>query len=282
MVPVAEVVAMPPSSSPLMTSHAASERGSLTVGSKEDSNGDNDSSESNQSSEIRRKRIAGKKTTGLLDLSDDLGSVNSSDVVYVGEGANDNPQLLDDDDMPTDAEVSMYSFHQCLKHYMEGIKISHQNRKAVELVILVEAGTFVCNMDPMKKSKREEVLLSKYMNIMNEIEDVLFEDDSVRADMLNGYKGTKKELSGTNLLRKLDAEMRDVRKFTAKFPGFNNPSELPSGTTQLRHMKKPVIIKLWNKKYPVILNFFYVCFPCLPIGINVWCVSEGYSFRRLQ
>jgi hypothetical protein len=117
MVPVAEVVAMHLSSSPLMTSHAASVRGLLTVGSKEDSDGDNDSSESNQSSEICRERIAGKKTTGLLDLGNDLGLVDSSDVVYVGEGANDNLQLLDDDDMPTNAEVSMYSFHQCSNHY---------------------------------------------------------------------------------------------------------------------------------------------------------------------
>jgi hypothetical protein len=100
--------------------------------------------------------------------------------------------------------------------------------------------------------------------------------------MLNGYKGAKNELSGTNLLQKLDAEMRDVRKFAAKFPGFNNPSELPSGTTQLSYMKKPVIIKLWKKKYPVILYLFDMCFPCLPIGINVLCVSAGYSFRRLQ
>jgi hypothetical protein len=57
---------------------------------------------------------------------------------------------------------------------MEVIKINQQNRKAVELVILVEAGSFVRNMDPMKKSKREKVLLSKYMNIINEIEDVHF------------------------------------------------------------------------------------------------------------
>ncbi len=125
-------------------------------------------------------------------------------------------------------------------------------------MILVEAGTFASNMDPMKKSKHEEVLMSKYMNIINEIEDVHFEDDTVRADMLNGYKGAKKVLSGPNLLWKLDVEMRDVRKFAANFPGFNNPSELPSRTTQLRHMKKPVIMKLWKKKYPV-MYFLLIC-----------------------
>jgi hypothetical protein len=37
----------------------------------------------------------------------------------------------------------------------------------------------------MKRSRRNEVLLSGYMNIINEIEDVHFEDDCVWAGMLN-------------------------------------------------------------------------------------------------
>jgi hypothetical protein len=49
--------------------------------------------------------------------------------------------------------------------------------------------------------------------------------------------------------------MRDVHKFASKFPGYNNPSKLPSGTTQLCHMKKPVIIKLWKKKYLVCIFY---------------------------
>jgi hypothetical protein len=143
--------------------------------------------------------IAGRKTAGLFDLGKDLGLGNSSDVGDVGEGgkdsggSNDELQLLNDGNLPTNAEVSTYCFHQCLIHYMEGIKINQQNRKAIELVILVKAGTFVRNMDPTKKLKRKEVLLSKFMNIINEIEDVHFEDDSVQVDMLNGYKGANKE-----------------------------------------------------------------------------------------
>ena len=101
---------------------------------------------------------------------------------------------------------------------MDGLKISQQNRKAVELVILVKAGTTVRNMDPMKKSSREEVLLRKYMQIINEIEDIHFEDESVQAGMLAGYKGAKKSLTGATLLRKLEFEMKDIRKFVAKFP----------------------------------------------------------------
>ncbi len=75
----------------------------------------------------------------------------------------------DEDNILTDAEVSKFTFHQRLTHYIDGVKISQQNRKAVELVILVEAGTTVRNMDPMKKSSHEEVLLRKYMQIIKEI-----------------------------------------------------------------------------------------------------------------
>ena len=45
--------------------------------------------------------------------------------------------------------------------------------------------------------------------------------------------------------------MTNVRKFSVKFPGFNNPAGLPSGLTQLRDMKAPVVAKLWKSKYPV-------------------------------
>ena len=71
--------------------------------------------------------------------------------------------------------------------------------------------------------------------------------------MLSGYKGGKARqgLSGANLLRKLEREMTDVRKFAVRFPGFNNPAGLPSGLTQLRDMKARVVAKLWKSKYPV-------------------------------
>jgi hypothetical protein len=94
---------------------------------------------------------------------------------------------------------------------MEGVQINQQNRKVVELVFLVEAGTFVQNMDPMKKVKHEEVLLRKDMNIINEIEDGNFENDTVQGDILNGNKDAKKKLSGANLLRKLEVEMNMSR-----------------------------------------------------------------------
>jgi hypothetical protein len=56
------------------------------------------------------------------------------------------------------------------------------------------------------------------MQIINKIEYIQFEDESLWAGMLAGYKGTKKSLIGATLLRKLEFEMKDIRKFVAKFP----------------------------------------------------------------
>jgi hypothetical protein len=114
-------------------------------------------------------------------------------------------------------------------------------------------------MDLMKKSSREEVFLRKYTQIINEIEDIQFEDEPAWAGMLAGYKGAKKSLTGATLLRKLEIEMKDIRKFASKFPEFNNPAELPSGTTQLSNMKRPVIVKLWKLQYPLKLLLILLC-----------------------
>ena len=60
----------------------------------------------------------------------------------------------DDNDIPTDAEASRFTFWERLEHYMERAQISEDNRKAVELAIMVEAGT-----DESQFSVRYEYLL---------------------------------------------------------------------------------------------------------------------------
>jgi len=143
-VPVAEVVHSPVSSpdGPLVPPPAVARAGAgAGLGD------DEDSSSSDDESPLRPSRGVGRKTTGL-----DASSPPAFDY-----GLDDD----DEDDFPTDREVSKYSFHQRLIHYMDGALIDQQNRKAVELAILVEAGTKVRDMDPMKKATREQVLHRK-------------------------------------------------------------------------------------------------------------------------
>ena len=189
--------------------------------------------------------------------SDDEESKESVPLFGVGLVVDGSPtfSLNDEDqvaDSPTDNEVSKYSFFQRLTHYMDGQKISSFNRAAVELCILSEAGAFVRNMDPMKKEIKERAFLNKYISIVDEIEDDQFVDEAlVRDQMRRIYKGAKKDHTAHSLWRKYEQELTLLRTFAKKIPGIGNLAELPSGSTQLRHMIKPLIQSLWKEKNPV-------------------------------
>jgi hypothetical protein len=203
----------------------------------------------------------------------EVHSVNSSDyssgdeeskesVPLFGAGLVDGSPTfsLDNEDQvadsPTDNEVSKYSFFQRLTHYMDGQKISSFNRAAVELCILSEAGAFVRNMDPMKKEIKERAFLNKYISIVDEIEDDQFVDEGlVRDQMRRIYKGAKKDHTAHSLWRKYEQELTLLRTFAKKIPGIGNLAELPSGSTQLKHMKTPLVQSLWKKKNPVRIYF---------------------------
>ena len=76
-------------------------------------------------------------------------------------------------------------------------------------------------------------------------------ENPVRENMRRMYKGAKKENSPKSLWRKYEVELTGLRTFAKKIPGIGNLAELPSGSTQLRHMKMPLVQKLWKEKYPV-------------------------------
>ena len=139
----------------------------------------------------------GRKSTGLTDFTDfPRASPSFSDLVGDDVDAN----------MPTDSEASKYSFLDRLEHYMERALISDENCKAVELVIMIEAGTTVREMDPMKKEAKEKAFLNSYVSIIQEIPDERFDQAAVRPAMLVAYKGARKKiLEGGTLWRKYES-----------------------------------------------------------------------------
>jgi hypothetical protein len=102
---------------------------------------------------------------------------------YFSVGVDDVDNDMDNN-MPTDVEASKYSFLDCLEHYMEQAFITEDNCKAVELVIMVEVGTTMREMDPMKKEIKEKTFLNSYVSIIEEIPDECFEDVRTRPAML--------------------------------------------------------------------------------------------------
>jgi hypothetical protein len=128
----------------------------------------------------------GRKSTGLTNFTD---SPLASPTFSAGYG--------DDVDayMPTDLEASKYSFLDRLEHYMERALISEKNcKEAVELVIMIEAGTTVREIDPMKKEAKENKFLNSYVSIIHKIPDECFDQAAVCPAMLLAYKGARKKI----------------------------------------------------------------------------------------
>ena len=98
----------------------------------------------------------------LVNSSDDKISVESAPLFGVGV-LNDSPTFSEHNDLmpdsPTDNKVSKYSSYSRVSHCLEGHKISMLNWAAVKLCLLSEAGAFWCNMDPIKKDKKERAFL---------------------------------------------------------------------------------------------------------------------------
>ena len=145
----------------------------------------------------------GVKTSGM-SLADESSQDSSSDDSVLGMRSFSPGDEDDDDydDEKTDQEVSKYSFYDRLEHYMERELIKEDNRKSVELAIMVEAGSNVREMGVMTKELRANRFHSEYVSIIAEIPDTRFDDDSLRASMQHRFKGMRKgEMSADNLLR---------------------------------------------------------------------------------
>ena len=201
----------------------------------------------------------GVKTRGMSspDVSSHSSVSSLGKLLFVGEEDDDDDDF--EEGGKTDQEVSKYSFYDRLEHYMERELIKEENRKSVELAIMVEAGSNVREMGVMTKELRANRFLSEYISIIAEIPDSRFEDDSMCPNMQSRFKGMRKgDMTAENLLRKYESELTTLRRFAYKFPGVGNLSKLPSGTAQLQQLRRPLVAKLWMEKNPVCLVCIYL------------------------
>jgi hypothetical protein len=164
--------------------------------------------------------------TDLTDFPTTSPTTHTSDQDYFAADGDDVQ-----DDIPTDVEASKHPFLDHLKHYMDRELITDDNCKAVEYVIMVEAGTTMREMDPMKKEVKEKAFLNSYVSIIQKIPDERFDYAAISPALLLAYKGAQnKILEGGTLWRKYESELNEERKFTLKYPGIGNLSRLPSKT----------------------------------------------------
>ena len=100
-------------------------------------------------------------------------------------GDQDAEEYDFESDAKTDAEVSRYSFFDRLEHYMEHMQICMENLKAVELTLMVEAGSNVQKMATMNKVSRELAFQHEYLTLIGEITDERF---TIQGSEEEGYE----------------------------------------------------------------------------------------------
>ncbi len=104
----------------------------------------------------------------------------------------------------------------------------------------------------MKKEERERLFLSEHMNNFRTIPDSNFESAGICTKMLCYFKGAcQKEMDGGQMWRYYENELNEVNKFAYKFLGVGNISQLPSGTNQLRQMRRSMVLKIWREMHLV-------------------------------
>ena len=154
----------------------------------------------------------GVKTSAMSspdDSSLDSSLVSSGGGLGIGNLSFSGEE--DDNDFEgekTDQGVSKYSFYDRLEHYMERELIKEENRKSVELAVMVEAGANVREMGVMMKELCANRFHSEYVSIIADIPDSRFGEDGLHASMEHRFKGMRKgEMSAENLLRKYESEL---------------------------------------------------------------------------
>ena len=110
------------------------------------------------------------------------------------------------------ASAQVYFFEH-LAHYLDESHISNRICKAVK-AILAEAGTYVQDLDPMKRIKQENIFMRKYLHIVNNIEDKLFKNKQVWDAMHLNYKGAKGgRVTSATMYRKQEMEINNRKNF---------------------------------------------------------------------
>jgi hypothetical protein len=197
------------------------------------------------SNRILNRSLNSDFSGGVGEDDDDDEEMTSNP--YNGEGDDDNSDI----NSATDGEVSKFSFYDRLNHYMDRMSITQNNRMAVELAVMVEAGSTMREMGTMKKDAKEKSFYESYMDLIMEMPDEYFDDSSVRKSMLERFKGARNgTMTAESLYRKYETELTALRKFACTVTGIGNLHKLPSGTTQLKQVKGPLIAKMWSEKFP--------------------------------
>jgi hypothetical protein len=170
---------------------------------------------------------AGPPTVQTFD--DDGGDSIDGDISFSGGGGlNLGDEEDDDDDYGgtgiTEFTSDQFEVNERCSYYMNRVPISHENRKAVEFVYMIEADTIVRSQNTLSKPELAVKLLEKYKQLIAAIPANRFGDDGLKATMCKGYYRAKLGSAGG-----LQDKVRTLKTLVQKVYGKCDLSKLPSG-----------------------------------------------------
>lgn len=80
-------------------------------------------------------------------------------------------------------------FHERMRHFLRGNVISSENRDAVEIAYLCEAGRIVHRDNTMKDGQRGDAIIEEYKKLLRQTDTARFYNDDIRETMLVNMKG---------------------------------------------------------------------------------------------
>ncbi len=134
------------------------------------------------------------------------------------EFATDN--VVDDHDPILDGAAADFSFPERMKHFLSPLLICDKSRQAVEMAILLEAGSIVSSEHVTNPLARNESLVLRYKECVQSLDDALFAP-AIKEDMLQkrhnsrSIQGVPATLRGKQLWLQYDKTKCEMRKVFA-------------------------------------------------------------------
>ena len=148
-----------------------------------------------------------------------------------------------------DYAAQEYDFMDRLWHWFApATHITDKNRRAVESVLLIQAGIIVEESATTDENRLHELMYSTYQSLLRDIPNDRYENELMRDTMTLNYKGGKEPVcNGKSLWRQQKEVRKNVRNLAAEMPGAANFNLMPSGTG-LRDAWQKLIVKKYTTR----------------------------------
>ena len=205
------------------------------------------------------------------------------------DGIDDvTPHSLDEDDGSIvgggwlgegDYSVNEFSVQQRVMHFLRQ-KIDRGNSLNVEICLLLEAGTSVSDESTTVANLRNDMMMTRYVNLVRNFSSEDFIEPAIQEDMALRLFNAKKTMTGMRLWEKFVAWRKEVRTmYTPKLP--REISSIPSGQ-QLRDIYRKFVLdrfKEENVRITMILLLFLVVIFRIVILTNISYASTHIESR---